>query len=559
MHSQSAEAVKQTQTEVAKLIAQIFEGLDRNKTKEEKDKDKKKPRSVEVQLGKNKALKAVEGQEPSKNTLTAEQATTLQSLMNTPTTEAGQDLDSSAQSLGRVVTVRVDKEPVLRIANGQLENKLAPELQKDIDEIESKAAQPEVQPETQSQKISEPETQEQEQEAVKTSPSSSSPSLPELPADFGVPEAKGITAEAVAATGDTLLMHSYGSLESTRQDLNDSYRRASAPGYEYIASVPHMAPLREQYDSYRDNFEVRLKNAIEQGTYKPPVQSTEKAAPEQTTSEQTASRQPEAKQPAPEPLEPLGHNQPLGQQEAMQPESLAAVAEPQAAEPQINIQPELEATSEAQQPAPEQAEPEPETESTIADTSQEVSAPSPEPSKQLVVAEQVQPKPERKGFGEALSKDVAASFKLKPETKQWLLETGTALKQGAAKAWDKFKNKSKEVATSGAKLIQSRQAADTATQLLNSDPQGRLFKGEDYTVTAVNRHTISVTDAEQKEILRFEETALGPKILKSDLTPKQIKEFAQVRGQLQKHGTEKPARDQTCGEDAIFARVRTVG
>ncbi|NJR53017.1 MAG: hypothetical protein HC780_29140 [Leptolyngbyaceae cyanobacterium CSU_1_3] len=129
-----------------------------------------------------------------------------------------------------------------------------------------------------------------------------------------------------------------------------------------------------------------------------------------------------------------------------------------------------------------------------------------------------------------------------PETKEYFRETGEAIREGAKAAWAKLRAKVKETAIAGVNQakaqLQSRQAANTAVQLLNSDPQGRSFKGEDYNITAVNRHTISITDAEQNEILRFEETPLGPKILKSDLTPKQLKEFAQVRGQLQKHGTE---------------------
>ncbi|MGB8700964.1 MAG: hypothetical protein WCD18_16245 [Thermosynechococcaceae cyanobacterium] len=145
-------------------------------------------------------------------------------------------------------------------------------------------------------------------------------------------------------------------------------------------------------------------------------------------------------------------------------------------------------------------------------------------------------------LGEVMASDLANSFDLPPETKEWLMETGEAIKKSAKSAWDKFRVKAKDAAISGVNQartqFQSREAASTAIKLLNSDPEGRLFKGDNYTVTAVNRHTISVTDAEQKEILRFEETALGPKILKSDLTPKQLKEFAQVKGQIDKHGSD---------------------
>jgi hypothetical protein len=482
-----------------------------------KQKDKDKPRSVEIQVGKTKVFKGTEGQEPQKNTLSPAQISALEKLVNTPSTEAGQDLDSSVQNLGRIVTVRVDKEPILRIANGQLENKLAPEPQQE------RISKPQPEADSWRASIAQPEQQRAVPEFANTS--QSSPRFPEIPADFGIEAAKGINADDVIASGDTLFAHSYLSLETIRQDLNDSYRRGSEPGFEFVATAPHVAPLRERFETEKANFESRLNNAIEQGSYKTPSVQ----APEQTTPE------------------PLGHHQPLGHYEPLQTES----SHQEAAQPGLlsEEQPESELTVEASATDPVL---EPAAEPQIPEAQTEVKEPESESEPELEpvavtteskteIEQQPEPQPKR-SLGEIISKDLANSFDLPPETKEYFKETGTAIKEGAKAAWAKFMVKAKATAIAGVNQaktqLHSRQAANTAVQLLNSDPQGRSFKGEDYNITAINRHTISITDAEQKEILRFEETPLGPKILKSELTPKQLKEFAQVRGQLQKHGTE---------------------
>jgi hypothetical protein len=541
---------KNVNAQVSALLASILQRVQKGQEQnEEQDKDQKegqekeegqdkpkakdKPRSVEIQVGKTKVFKGIEGQEPQKNTLTPAQVSALQKLVDTPSTEAGQNLDSSVQNLGRVVTVRVDKEPVLRVSNGQIDNKLAPEPQQ------------ERTPEPQLEAITQPQKERAVPEFVNTSQSSAR--FPEIPADFGIEAAKGINADDVAASGDGLFARSYLNLETIRQDLNDSYRRGSEPGFEFIANAPHVAPLRERFEAEKTNFEFRLNNAIEQGKYNIP----EAKASEQTTPQPTAPEQTQ-----PEPLEPLGHHQPLGQQESLQTENTHIQVENQPEPEATQAEAQAELVSEEQQPGAEttveeiatKPTHEPVTETPVSETQAEVEEPGSEPKPEAITTEskteieqQPEPTPKR-SLGEIISKDLANSFELPPETKEYFRETGTAIKEGAKAAWAKFMVKAKATAIAGVNQaktqLHSRQAANTAVQLLNSDPQGRSFKGEDYNITAINRHTISITDAEQKEILRFEETPLGPKILKSELTPKQLKEFAQVRGQLQKHGTE---------------------
>jgi hypothetical protein len=91
-----------------------------------------------------------------------------------------------------------------------------------------------------------------------------------IPPDYGIESAKGISWDALKASGDQALMRSYGSLENVRVDLNDSYERASHPGYEWIAKVPHIAELEQRLAAEIPVFEARLTESIKQGKYPDP-------------------------------------------------------------------------------------------------------------------------------------------------------------------------------------------------------------------------------------------------------------------------------------------------
>ncbi|NJR53018.1 MAG: hypothetical protein HC780_29145 [Leptolyngbyaceae cyanobacterium CSU_1_3] len=407
---------KNVNFQVSALLTSILQRIEKapkdpeEEQGEEKPMVKDKPRSVEIQIGKTKAFKGTEGQEPQKNTLSSAQVSALQKLVDTPSTEAVQDLDSSVQNLGRVVTVRVDKEPYLRVANGQIENKLAPEPQLE------RTPEPQPEADSWSASIAQP------QKKIDVPEQQSNARFPEIPADFGIEAAKGINADNVIASGDGLFARSYLSLEAIRQDLNDSYRRGSEPGFEFIATAPHIALLQERFETEKTNFEFRLNNAIEQGKYNVP----DAKAPEQT---------------APE---PLGHHHPLGQQKSLQTENTLQETnhpkEPQVpdflkpeANTQVENQPEREATQAEAQPELVSEEQKPEAEATVeeiatepihqpvteppvSEIQTEVEEPESEPEPEAITAEsktEIEQQPEAKpkrSLGEIISKDLANSF-----------------------------------------------------------------------------------------------------------------------------------------------------
>lgn len=91
-----------------------------------------------------------------------------------------------------------------------------------------------------------------------------------IPPDYGIELAKGISWDTLKSSGDQALMRSYGSLENVRADLNDSYSRASNPGFEWLAKVPHIAPLEQRLAAEIPVFEAKLKESIRLGKYPDP-------------------------------------------------------------------------------------------------------------------------------------------------------------------------------------------------------------------------------------------------------------------------------------------------
>ncbi|HEY9828002.1 MAG TPA: hypothetical protein V6D19_21400, partial [Stenomitos sp.] len=306
---EAASASQEWQKLKAEVSALLLKILERIPAQESKDEDKKatqnqnqtptqeaenkapaKGRELEIQLGKNKIFKGIEGQAPKFNSMSPTQAATISKLMDTPSTSNTEELASAVKTLGgKVLTVRVDREPVLRLADGQLENNLyrEPERTAEAQTIQQPDAiapepQPEATPEPQPEAIapeqeaatlaeqSDPQPEaiaperETEPEAI---PTAEAQSKALIPPDFGIESAKGITPEKVVATGDRILMYGYGQLEELRVELNETYQRSNAPGFEYIRQNDQVRQFESRFDELKASFENRLNEAIAKGKY----------------------------------------------------------------------------------------------------------------------------------------------------------------------------------------------------------------------------------------------------------------------------------------------------
>jgi hypothetical protein len=106
----------------------------------------------------------------------------------------------------------------------------------------------------------------------------------QIPPDFGINAAQGIDAQKVQATGDSMLIATYGQSERLRSDLNSTYERANNPGFEYLRKDPEVAKQEGELALLTPQLDRRLNTAIEEGKYPaPPQASREVAAEAQST------------------------------------------------------------------------------------------------------------------------------------------------------------------------------------------------------------------------------------------------------------------------------------
>jgi hypothetical protein len=108
----------------------------------------------------------------------------------------------------------------------------------------------------------------------------------QIPPDFGLDAARGIDAQKVQASGESMLKVTYGEAERLRSDLNSTYERANNPGFEYLRKDPEVAKKEDALALLTPQLNRRLNEAIEQGKYPappPPQPSREVAAEAQST------------------------------------------------------------------------------------------------------------------------------------------------------------------------------------------------------------------------------------------------------------------------------------
>lgn len=134
------------------------------------------------------------------------------------------------------------------------------------------------------------------------------------------------------------------------------------------------------------------------------------------------------------------------------------------------------------------------------------------------------------------------------------------IKDGPAKDWvkgtlDSIKGRAVETAKnlpeqvmSLPQRIKDRQIAATASQILahygERKDQGIACQTEKYQISAQSKGKFSIQDHQGKELMRFEQGMLGPKVLENNLTKREEKEILQVHSQIHTHGgTDKISED----------------
>jgi hypothetical protein len=91
----------------------------------------------------------------------------------------------------------------------------------------------------------------------------------QLPDNFGIPIATGLTEQQIADMGDISTGLSFHKAETARQQLNEYYRR-SAEGQTHLEGLPIIKELQSQYDESRFTLQDRLQELSERGKYQIP-------------------------------------------------------------------------------------------------------------------------------------------------------------------------------------------------------------------------------------------------------------------------------------------------
>jgi hypothetical protein len=113
----------------------------------------------------------------------------------------------------------------------------------------------------------------------------------QLPENFGLPIAEGLTAQKIEQIGDTQAGLAYNNAEYARQQLNDLNRRASEPGMDYLRTQPEYITYQQQYTDSRFSLQERLQRLAGEGRYQAPngaqiisrPAAAEQVSPEQPT------------------------------------------------------------------------------------------------------------------------------------------------------------------------------------------------------------------------------------------------------------------------------------
>lgn len=127
--------------------------------------------------------------------------------------------------------------------------------------------------------------------------------------------------------------------------------------------------------------------------------------------------------------------------------------------------------------------------------------------------------------------------------KQWLNRAVEVLKSAPKKAQSALKQAPGQVASSVRSLperMRDQAIASTALDLFHKMPyrgtQDNVYEAEGYAIESKGQDVYSIKNNENREVMRFKDTILGPRVLENNMSPSEQKDFLQVRNQVNKYG-----------------------
>jgi hypothetical protein len=92
-----------------------------------------------------------------------------------------------------------------------------------------------------------------------------------IPENYGLSQADGLTVEKARELGGDSFAKTVAGIQTTRDDLNDCYARASIPGFEYLRETDRVRNLEAQLEDQKQT----LANDIERYGYEPDLAATQ--------------------------------------------------------------------------------------------------------------------------------------------------------------------------------------------------------------------------------------------------------------------------------------------
>jgi ElaB/YqjD/DUF883 family membrane-anchored ribosome-binding protein len=481
----------------AALIAEILQKLKKHPELKVELEDEKQQPKVEIKVGRSIAYRGVEGQKPEFNNLTREQVDYLADVLPKPAADKS-SAPTPDKQMNRAVTIKVNDKVVYKLSKGVVEiNELQPELAAEI----AKSIAP---PERRSQLSVPPQASPSNQVATGLKEQSPSKQVTTDPLERSSPQRRREPSQASPSSEVT-----------TAPEANQTSGK-TAPSLQLSQPAPS----------------VQSKEALEPSVIAPSQLENELEKPKQE----------------------------------------------QAGETGVDPQKEVETIPEEQQQvSPEEQQQDPQEE--VATITEELQQATPE-KQQLVEAGTDSPQSVEAGTGEqqqspsetdkflqsliVLERRIEQTVK-EPPLKQWLNKAVEAFKEAPKKAQQVLKQAPSQVADvvrSTPDKMRDRAIAATLDLFHKSPYRGttdNVYKAEGYAIESEGKDVYSIKNNDNREVMRFKHTVLGPRVLEVNMNPSEQRDFLQVRNQIQKYGLDDISSSDSFNQTAQLGKLAPAG
>jgi hypothetical protein len=111
--------------------------------------------------------------------------------------------------------------------------------------------------------------------------------------------------------------------------------------------------------------------------------------------------------------------------------------------------------------------------------------------------------------------------------------------------------------------MRDRAIATTALDLFHKSPYrgttDNVYKAEGYAIESEGKDVYSIKNNDNREVMRFKHTVLGPRVLEANMNPGEQRDFLQVRNQIQKYGLSDISSSDSFNQVAQLGKLAPAG